>query len=167
MIQPGIMMHRVSANRIRPSSIMSFTLPTSLCPAPWSPPFHTATGRCAVVHALGEARERACPDGFHWTLCLYNAVATAPSFCRFFHKLRTKNGIQQSFMTKPKLFLSSTAVTVSFFQFPPLFTLSSQSYVYAPFTSTLSSIFSFCMETQVSHDLTLSEVFAHGYEQIK
>ena len=70
-------------------------------------------------------------------------------------------------MTKPKLFLSSSAVTVSFFQFPPLFTLSSQSYVYAPSTSPLSSIVSFCMETQVSHDLTLSEMFAHGYEQIK
>lgn len=69
-------------------------------------------------------------------------------------------------MTKPKLFLSYPAVT-----FPLLFNshlfspFLFQLYLDASFLPALSFIFSFYVETEVSHYLTLSEVFTRGIDR--
>lgn len=102
-----------------------------------------------------------------WRWHLHNAIETVQSFYRCFSHL-SKNRILYTFMTKPKLFLSYTAVT-----FPLLFNshlcspLIFQLYLDASFLSALSFTLRFYVETEVSHYPSLSEVFTHGYRQIK
>lgn len=144
----------------------AFTFTTISCPAPWSP------ARTSLVWGQqftprGSPGKQQAQMAHTWRLCLHNSTETAPSFYRFFatflkmeFEIHLWPNLNWSFLILLSLFpfFSNPTSTDPFFP-----TLCSYLNSLCPFLH----IQLLCGNREVSHYLTLSEMFTHGYGQIK
>lgn len=138
-----------------------FKFPTYLWPAPGSSPHHTHTGECAVVHTPGEIEGKSVPRWPTQSAKKDNKFLQFPlppnDFLKVGFNIHSGPSLISSFLI---LLLLSSLLYNSFLCLPFLFGLLDD-------PSLPSIIFRFYVETEVSPYLTLSEIFTHGYEQIR